>query len=214
MIPGTLTGLLVFLASVGPGYAYVQIVERYRPIRERTPLREASQIVVSGALCTIAGVVVALTVVRVRGLVDTSMLVAHPGQYLVHHPVRAGFALLVTLTASYGLAVAVAFLMPGKGARVHADSAWYGAFERDLPDKHGIVATVELRDGRVLGGVIRSFTAEPGSVDDRELTLAATASSKMRWRTPDGKEGELPDAFVILRGADIAYVSASYMPLA
>ena len=214
MIPSSVTGLVVFLASVGPGYVYVRVAERWRPYRERTGLREAAEIVVSGSLATLVGVVVALLVARVTDLLpDREALIDGAGRYLVFHPGRMGLTLLIVLTVSYGLAWLVARLAPGRGAEVFADSGWYGALERKLPKAHGVVATVELQDGRTIAGVVRAFTAEPTPVDDRELMLASSGTSPMLVRTPDGRVTSIDDQFVLLRGDQIRYITGKYREL-
>jgi small nuclear ribonucleoprotein (snRNP)-like protein len=214
VIPSTVTGLVVFLAGVGPGYLYVRVAERWRPYRERTTVREAAEIVVSGSLATLVGVVVALVVTRLTGVLpDREAFVHDAGRYLVFHPARVGLLLLIVLLVSYGLAYALARYSPGRGAEVFPDSGWYGAFERNLPEGHGIVATVELRDGRALAGVVRAFTAEPTPVDDRELMLMASFGGPMMARTPAGVVTAVPDQLVLLRGDEIRYISATYHPL-
>lgn len=214
MIPSSVTGLVVFLASVGPGYVYVRVAERWRPYRERTVLREIAEIVVTGSLATFVGVVVALTAARAtRLLPDRDALVDGAGRYLVFHPGRIGLALLIVIVTSYGLAWLVARYTPGRGAEVFPDSAWWGAFERQLPAHHGVVATVELRDGRTLAGVVQAFTAEPTPVDDRELTLSASAHAPMVVRTAEGQISQIDDQFVLLRGEEIRYIAGSYRPL-
>lgn len=202
------------MASVGPGYVYVRVAERWRPYRERTVLREAAEIVVSGSLATLVGVVVALLVARVTDLLpDREALIDGAGRYLVFHPGRMGLTLLIVLTVSYGLAWLVARFAPGRGAEVFADSGWYGALERKLPKAHGVVATVELQDGRTIAGVVRAFTAEPTPVDDRELMLASSGTSPMLVRTPDGRVTSIDDQFVLLRGDQIRYITGKYREL-
>jgi len=214
VIPSTVTGLVVFLASVGPGYLYVRVAERWRPYRERTALREAAQIVVSGSLATLVGVVVALVVTRATSVLpDRDAFVEDAGRYLIFHPARVGLVLLIVLVVSYGLAYGLARYAPGRGAEVFPDSGWYGAFERNLPAGHGIVATVELRDGRTIAGVVRAFTAEPTPVDDRELMLMASFGGPMIVRSADGVVASIPDQFVLLRGDEIRYVTATYREL-
>ena len=212
-MPSTVTGVLVFLASVGPGYVYVKVREQWRPYVERTPLREAAEIIVSGALATTVGVVVALIAARIFHFISLRGLANAPGHYLVVHPGRTGVGLVIVLVVSYGLAWAVAYLTPGKGPRVRPDSAWYGTFEHDRPKNHGIVVTAELRDGRAVTGAVRSFTAEQTPVDDRELTLAAPTDAPLRVRLPNGEEASIRDTFIILRGSEILYVAGTYMPL-
>jgi hypothetical protein len=213
VIPTTLTGVLVFLASVGPGYVYVQVIERWRPLAQRSTFRETIEVIVAGSLATTVGVTVALIVGKQTGLLDVVALSRHPGNYLATHPARTGAALLVVLAVSYGAAWAVPRFAPGKGARVYPDSGWYGAFERRLPKGFGIVATVELKDGRSVAGAVSSFTAEQTPIDDRELVLAAPPGKAMAVRMPNGATSELNDQFILLRGDLVAYVSASYAPL-
>lgn len=214
MIPSTVTGLVVFLASVGPGYLYVRVAERWRPYRERTVLREAAEIVVSGSLATLVGVVVALLVARVVNVIpNREALIDAPGRYLILHPGRMGLTLLIVLVVSYGLAWLIARFAPGRGAEVFADSGWYGALERKLPKDHGVMATVELQDGRTIAGAVRAFTAEPTPVDDRELMLAGSGESPMLVRMPDGHVTSIKHQFVLLRGDQIRYITGEYRKL-
>ena len=213
MIPSSVTGVLAFLASVGPGYVYVRIRELWRPSVERTALREAAQMVVSGSLATLIGVVVALNLGKWWGFLEAHELAGHPGTYLATHPKKAGVALLVLLVVSYGLAALLARFGPGKGARVFPDSGWYASFERRLPKNHGIRATVELRDGRKVSGLILAFTAEQTPVDDRELTLVRAQDKPMHVVLPQSAtETALDEDFIVLRGSEIANVAASFMP--
>ena len=215
MIPSTLTGVLAFLASVGPGYVYVRIAEQWRPYVQRTPLREAAEIVVSGSLATVVAVVVALIAGNATGFLDLHELAMHPDRYLVESPENAGLALLIVLVVSYGLAWALAANVPGKGPRVFPDSGWYAAFERKRPKDRAIVATAELRDGRKLTGLIKAFTAEQMPVDERELTLERTSVSRMLVLMPGSEQAEeLDEDFIVLRGSEIVYVAATFAPRA
>ncbi len=215
MIPTSLGGLLAFLASVGPGYAFVRVRERWTPPVERTPLREAAQIVVAGSLASLLGIVTALDVGQWLGFIDPAAFAASPETYFVTHLIGGTVALLVVLTVSYGAAALGAWLTPGKGARVFTDSGWYTAFERRLPHGHGVRATVELRDGRKIAGVIREFTADATPIDHRELTLSKSSIAAMKVWTPQSSHpAELAEEFIVLRGSDIAYIAASFFPAA
>jgi hypothetical protein len=213
VIPSTLLGIIIFAASVGPGYLYVSIVDRYRPPVERTALRETAELVVIGALATTLGVAVALVLGDVTALLNNNKLAKMPGRYLVTEPLRGSGAMLVVLLISYGVA-GVLSLWPNRGKnRVFSDSAWWGTFERDLPDGHGLYTTVELKDGRTVTGAVRSFTAEAVSVEDREIVLAAPSNRPLLVRTPTGATSPLRESFVLLHGSDIAYIAGSYLPL-
>jgi hypothetical protein len=212
VIPTTLLGVVVFAASVGPGYLYVALAERYRPPRERSALKEAAELVVVGSIATALGLAVALVAADETDLLDTRKLAADAGSYIVTNPARSSAALLIVLIVSYGSAALVSYLIHKGQKRVYPDSAWWGAFERDLPEAHGIYATAELADGRAVTGAVRNFTAESVEVSDRELTLHAPADGQLLVRT--GTEHQpLLDTYIILRGDQIKYVSARYLPL-
>lgn len=215
MVPSTVVGVLVFVASVGPGYVYVKTADRWRPYAERTALRETAQIVVTGSIATVVGVVVALVLLGKHWhFIDLATLSRRPGNYIATNPGRAGVALAIVLLVSYGLAWLVARFAPGRGAEVFPDSGWFAAFERRLPRGHAIRATVELVDGRRVTGLVQAFTAEQTPVDDRELTLTKSLSSNMKVvLPPDSAETELNDQFIMLRGSDIRNISASYVPV-
>jgi len=213
VIPATVTGLVVFLASVGPGYLYVRLVERWRPYRERTALREAAEIVVSGSLATLLGVVVASLVADAISLLDREDVLADPARHLLFEPARVALFVTVVLVVSYGLAFVMGRYSPGRGAEVFPDSGWYSAFERGLPQRHGIVATVELDNGRAVAGVVRAFTAEPTPVDDRELILAAPPGQSMLVRDTTGQVQELVDQFLVVRGDQVRYITGTCKPL-
>ena len=213
MIPSTLLGVLAFLASAGPGYAYVKIAERWRRPAEKTALREAMELLVIGSLATALGVLAALIAGDERGFLDTVALAERPGRYMVTHPLEIGAALLIVLVISYGGAVLAALLVHKGRRRVYPDSAWWGAFERRLPEGHGVYATVGLKDGRAITGGVHSFTAEPVAVEDREIALAAPGDQPLIVRRGDEEPVALADRLVLLRGSDIAYVSARYFPV-
>lgn len=211
-MPTTLVGVLVFVASVGPGYVFVKVVERWRPYSERTALREAAEIVVTGCIATLLGLVAALALGKASGFLDVKSIASRPGRYFVVHAGHAGLGVLVVLGVSYGLAWAVARFSPGKGAKVFPDSAWYANFERRLPKNHAILATVELKDGRRVTGLVHAFTAEHTAVDEREITLTRSTADTMKVALPpDGELAELGDQFIMLRGSDIANIAASYV---
>jgi hypothetical protein len=214
VVPNTLLGILVFLAAVGPGYVYVRVADQWRPPIERSPLREAAELVVIGSVATTVAVVVALIIGDTTGLLDTARLAERPGTYLVTQPMRTGVSLAIVVLLSYGGAWLAANRFHGGGVKVYPDSAWYGAFERDLPTGYGIYATVELHDGRLITGAVRSFTAEPVPVDQREITLHAPYGAKLLVRSSGARDfEEISDAFILLKGSEVRYISARYRPL-
>jgi len=247
VIPTSLLGIVAFAATVGPGYLYVRVAEQWRPLVERTPLKEAAELFVVGSIATALGVFVALVLVTPLqtlsaaplsllaafampvggpvtvaclvvadqlGQLDVGQLISSGGSYALRTPRPIGAGVLTALVVSYGAAWTLATVIHRGRSKIYPDSAWYGAFERDLPKAHGIFATVELTDGRAITGAVRSFTAEQGSVDDREITLHAPADRPLEVREVTGKVTSLSEDFILLRGSDIRYIAAQYAPLA
>jgi hypothetical protein len=60
--------------------------------------------------------------------------------------------------------------------------------------------------------VIQAFTAERTPVDERELTLVRSAGTPMRVSSPDGQTVDLAEDFIVLRGSEILYVAATFVP--
>lgn len=214
MIPETLVGLALFAAAVGPGYLYVRIAERREPRQERTQLFEAAELLVIGASTTAVTVLAVLALAELVGFIDTVELTKEPGAYLVTEPARILPAVVLTLAGSYGGAWGVAKVVHRRStAEIRPnDSGWFGAFERDRPKDSGILGTVELRDGRLIMGVVRSATTE--QTTDRSITLSAPLDAPLQVRSADGQTvTAIADDFIVLDGQDVLYVSGRYRPV-
>lgn len=214
MLPDTLLGLVVFAAGAGPGYLYVRLSQARQPRYERSALEEAAEFVVFGALSSGIAVLLALTVGEATNLLDTSKLAEDPTRYVATEPLRSVVALVLVLGVSYGgvWVVTTRVLHPGKPTISPGETAWYGVFHRMLPVDHGVYATVELRDGRAVAGLVIGYTPEPD--DPRELVLSKPVDGTLWLRDKGGEAVKLPDTFIVLQGADIAAVAGRYTPKA
>ncbi len=114
MVATTLVGVLVFVASVGPGYVYVKVAERWRPYVERTALREAAEITVTGSIATSVGTLVALIVGKWTHFLNVVALSNHPGRYVVRHPGDASLGVSCSWPSATG---------------------WLGSWRRTCPDE-------------------------------------------------------------------------------
>lgn len=212
MLPDTLLGLVVFAAGAGPGYLYVRLSQVRQPRYERSTLEEAAEFVVFGALSSGIAVLLALTVGEATDLLDTSKLAEDPTRYVATEPLRSLVSLALVIGISYGgvWVVTTKMLHPGEPIISPGETAWYGVFHRMLPEHHGVYATVELRDGRAVAGLVIAYTPEPE--EPRELVLSKPADGSLWSRDEDGNAVELPDTFIVLQGADIAAISGRYTP--
>ncbi len=214
MLPDTLLGLVVFAAGAGPGYLYVRLSQARQPRYERSTLEEAAEFVVFGALSSGIAVLLALAFGEATNLINTTALAAEPTRYVATEPLRSLFSLVIVVAISYGgvWLLTTKVLHPGDATISPGETAWYGVFHRMLPKDHGVYATVELRDGRAVAGLVIAYTPEPD--DPRELVLSRPVNGKLWMRDTDRKAVELPDTFIVLQGEDIAAVSGRYTPTA
>ena len=212
MLPDTLLGLVLFAAGAGPGYLYVRLSEARQPRRERTALSEAAELVVFGALSSAVAFLIALTIGEVTDLLDTAQLASDPTRYVATEPLRSLLALVLVVVVSYGgvWLATTQILHRGEATISPGETAWYGVFHRMLPKDHGVYATVELRDGRAVAGLVIAYTPEPD--DPREIVLSRPVDGSLWLRNEDGDAVPLPDTFIVLQGTDIFSVSGRYTP--
>lgn len=214
MLPDTLLGLAVFAAGAGPGYLYVRLSEARRPRIERGSVEQAAELVVFGALSSGIAVLLTLALGRWTGLIDPVQLAADPSTYVASEPLGSLLALMIVIAVSYGAVwlVTTRVLHRGGPAISPGETAWYGAFHRMLPKDHAVYATVELRDGRAVAGLVVAYT--PESDGTREIVLSEPTDGSLWLRGANGRAVELPDTFMIVEGSDIATVSGRYIPVA
>src|SRR5690348_12924498 len=165
-MPETLLGLVLFAASVGPGYVFIRIAERWEPQRKLTPLLEAAGLVVIGATASALAALLVLLVGEALGGIDSEQLAADRFTYVVREPGASLLALVAFLIVSYGSAAAIAYLRytPFDVKREHrkeihpADDPWFKAFIRDAPKDHATAVTLGMRDGRRIDGILSAFS--------------------------------------------------------
>lgn len=209
MLPGTLLGFVLFIASLGPGYVYVRVAERHDPRPERSQLAEAVEMAIFGAVATTMSAAVILMISGSTGLLDLSALVERPRAYLIAEPMRVLATLLATGGASYALAWTVGVIRHREEqAVVHPGrTMWLEMLWHAKPSQaHSTIATVELRDGRTVVGMVGGFTAQDS--EQRELALQAPLAA----RSGTGEFEPLPDTFLLIREDDILYLTGKYWP--
>ena len=218
-MPSTLVGLVVFAASVGPGWAFIRIAEKWTPRRERTPLQEAAELVVVGATATAISVLLVLVLAQSHGWLASSTLLKEQTGYIAKEPLHSLVALMTVLGISYGGATFVAFVLytphrvPKKErSRIHPnDTVWYGAFSRDLPKKRAVWLDVDTVDGWKFAGILRSFPSD--ETERREISLRRPTSGYIKMVDPEGKEAFLNSDSLILSDAQIRAIYVRYVPL-
>lgn len=208
MIPNNLVGLVLFAASLGPGYVYVRVAERRDPRADRSALVEAVEMVSIGAMASLVGALVVLAVGDLTDLLKAQQIARDPTAYLVAEPVRGLSALLLLFALAYLLAWAAARAVHRRRAAAHVPgtTGWWEMFHRLRPSEdHLTFVIVELRDSRKVGGVLRSFTSQHD--DNRELVLGRPIGVAT---TKNPKFVRTDDEFLIVREQDVLYVSGQY----
>jgi hypothetical protein len=206
VIPDSLAGLLLFAASLGPGYVYIRVAERRVPRAERTQLLESAELLVIGALITTVVSMLVIFGARELGLINVETVRSQGLDYLLLHPLR-GLGTLGTIFAlSYAVGgIAARLVYWEEQPSQQPGTVWREILGQDK-DTHDAIATVELRDGRTLQGQLATYTLDAPS-GARELALRAP----MRQRQPRSTdEDRMGGDFLILREEDFVYVVVEY----
>jgi hypothetical protein len=207
-MPSTLLGIVVLVVSLGPGYVYVRVAERHEPRPERSQLLEAVEMAVFGAVASTISLTATLILADLTNAIDVSALIERSKTYFADHAVAALCAGLVATLLAYLVAFAAGFarhrskqaaVWPGR--TIWLDVLWH---KRPTQD-HTALTTIELRDGRVLIGMLYGFTAQ--DAENREIALRAPLAAKPG---PHGLFELLRDEFILLREEEVRYVSGKY----
>lgn len=207
MIGNSLVGLLLFAASLGPGYVYVRVAEQRHPRVQRSALVEAVEMVSLGGAFSVLSALLVLALGDAFHALDASALGLDANAYLFDHPARVLGSLTVFLALSYLGALGAAKLVHRESEAVFkpARHVWQEVFwwNRSSPT-HETLTLVELRDGRRVAGPLAAFTSELD--ENREIALKAPIYTSGL----DGSMELLSDDFLTLREADVLYVSGRY----
>jgi hypothetical protein len=204
-VPGSVVGLLLLFAALGPGFIWVLVSERRTPQAERTPLLETAQLIAVGGLSSLAGAAIALFVFRELDVIVPAALERDGTGYLLLHPLRAFLVLAGAATASLALAwIAARIVYRGDPPSQRPGTTWRQVLGANKD--RAAVATVALRSGRLIQGVILAYELHPPT-EPRDIALgqplfvvdAATASTTRLFG----------DALVLSEG-EIEWISVDY----
>lgn len=195
-------------AALGPGYVYVRVARSKRPRGNQSQVAELVEMLVIGALASVASAGAVLVVGKLTKLLNTGQLAEDFNSYLLTEPGRSFGSLIVFYGLAYFGAWAAATIRHRGDSDFRPDgSAWYQAFAQSCPADAVPFLTVELKDGRWIAGAYKDATVERD--DNRELCLqqplgaAPRAGAQMR--------PEPNDEFVLLREEDIRQIKGRYL---
>jgi hypothetical protein len=209
VIPGTLLGALFLAACLVPGFVFLRIGERRRARLTRSALLEAVELAGVGATASLVSVMAVLSLGRWWEFLDTSALADDPARYLLTQPLPGLGSLLGIIALSCALAslAALVVFVTRESVFEPSGSTWVRAFYEDRPpDKPTVMATIELTDGRLLAGPVRSFSAQLD--ENRELALGAPLAASAGAGEPLSPVG---GDFIVVREKQIAAITGRYL---
>jgi hypothetical protein len=209
VIPSSGLELVVVLAALGPGYVYLRVAERRMVRPERSGLLEAVELVVIGALASTVALLLVLILADWSSVVNMHDLGREGDVYLKHHPLRMLWVVAVVLLIAYVLVwVAARIALRGQQPTIEpGGTSWQASFSENKPTKdHAVALSVELKDHRVIQGVLGGYTTNAD--DNRELCLVAPIFVR---GGVEAQPHERTDAFIVVREADVLAVSGRYL---
>lgn len=191
-MPSTVSGLLLFVALMLPGFAYLVVKERAGTERRASSFRETAAVVAASVAAELVAFI-ASAVLWIR-FIDVKRLVSSPGTYWRAEPLLlagwgVGLLALATAIASAAAWRKLRQHMPGDYPHSSTVSAWWMTFEKFDPDSVKCVGC-ELDDGSYVEGKLVSFNNNADDAEDRDLVLEEPIkfrpAGKMRDTVPHG----------------------------
>jgi Family of unknown function (DUF6338) len=202
-MPSTLTGLLLFLVLLLPGFAYAVGKERNGVSAGLTPFRETAAVVAASVTSEIVVLAMFGIIRAIRPSItpDVGALVRDGGRYLRGTQDSSGHYAQVAIWASGMLAGAVllAYLASLPAIRSRAGKAlgpyphdstvsgWWILFEKWEAGRDITVGCI-LEDGSFVEGAVGSISRVPDDSPDRDLIL----TQPIRYRPPGADGPEAP----------------------
>lgn len=185
-MPTTLTGLLLFVVLLLPGFAYLVGKERHGTERHLSPFRETVAIVAASITSELVVLAVFFAIreiwptitPNVGALIDSTSVYLrgtprHPG----HHRIVAVWGAILLISATIGAYLAtkpqvrrLGQIITGPYPHESTVSAWWVLFER-WPNRRDVEVVCMLDDGSVVRGRFGSFNNSAEDSPDRDLIL-------------------------------------------
>jgi hypothetical protein len=175
VIPTTITGIVILLLLVLPGFVFVTLRERHQPARKLSVLRETSAVLAAtlGAYLVpfVATVVVALIWSAFRA--DLASALGSPTTYESVHPFRTAVFVVAWVLAGAAVACLLGSRWVGRRFSSEGGSAWWKMFEPAglKPETYDVEVTATLTDGSTITGTLYSWSRDGEDTPDRELVL-------------------------------------------
>jgi hypothetical protein len=204
-VPTTLTGLLLFVVLLLPGFAYLVGKERHGTERSLSPFRETVAIVAASITSelVVLGLFAAIRARWPAATPNVGALIANGGAYVGgtpghpgHYKTVAVWGVALLATATLGAYLATKPGVRGLGEKLGLTgpyphdstvSAWWILFER-WPHGRDVQVVCMLDDGSVVRGRFGAFNTTAEDSPDRDLLLQQPIS----YRPPGEHAREVP----------------------
>lgn len=175
-MPTTLTGLILFVVLLLPGFAYLVGKERNGTERRVSPFRETVSIV-SASVTSELGAAAVTAIVWVPAL-DVRHALPDTDQWWRAHAwaIVAWSALILlvaTLAAWLATTATVRRYWPGEYPHSSTVSGWWKLFKRWAPPGSTVMVQCRLEDGSFITGMLGSFNPNADDIEDREIAMWA-----------------------------------------
>lgn len=209
MIPDNAVGLLLFVASLAPGYVYTIISERYEPRGERSALMEAVGLVLVGALSSAVALLVLLIVAQATGFLDLRRALEHGKDYLANEPVKVLVSLVAALLLALAFAVIAAWFVHRKQKPSLRPNrpVWLEVERKAREGANPAFVAIQLRDGRVLEGFADAYSVVTAGDERRDFALQAPVYLRASMDAKRVKWGNT--ASVVVPDSEIVFLAFS-----
>ncbi|WP_405386229.1 DUF6338 family protein [Streptomyces sp. NBC_01102] len=212
-MPGTFTGLLLFVVCLAPGFVYAAVRDIRLPERVSTPFRETARVVLASVVFDVMGLVLFVGARAVLPSItpDIGRWVREGSQYVAaDYTTIAAWGALTLATATAAAALA-ARTLPRVNGPLTVESSWWLLFHvypRQV-SAAAIYVECELTDGSYIAGTLQNFAHQAEETPGRELALVAP----LVHRSAPG-EASKPLAsrtFAAVRAEQIKFLTVTYL---
>ena len=225
-MPGSLTGLLIAIVVLFPGYLRYALRKRIFPTRRLPRAMEAAGVIVVAAVANttvllIYGLLRMLPFIREHSPSPTE-LIRDPAGYILLSESRLAWvaAWLIGLLLLSSALSAVLTLRPWPlnqlaqvlSPAIAETSGWYQVFVADVPENSSVAYVIcELLDGSYVSGDLAWFNTDPEEGPDRDIVLAPPFAILYT----DGNTFESPTSDdvhrIVVSARDIRRIYVSYI---
>lgn len=210
-MPTTLTGLILFLVLLVPGFMFVNVRRRFRPAERVSAFQETAMVAFASAVAITLtlGVFALLRRLFPRATPDVGRLIHERGEYIEQEYSLVGIWALGVLALATGGAAAAGWLVGKRPAHPSQMSSWWLLFD-STPEGAQVTVGCVLDDGSWVQGQLASYNDSADDIADRDLILMPPISYG-----PPGTSDSSPHSAgrVVVSARRVVMMSVSYVRL-